>query len=197
MTGIGAAPNREHLVPQPPAGNDQENTMAVSRTVPEDAPVQRRRTRWSVTVGPGMIVGVVATVALVVSMFMSWQSGGVHPSAIPAAFLWDRNATGDPSLLVFLIPLAVVLDVGSLVRGGSGLGVLTGLLTMIVVGVYAYQLHEVTDALGVNFSDTLDSGFYVAAIAGVVGFMSGFVPTTIVTRRVDRVDRVDRADTVV
>jgi hypothetical protein len=137
-----------------------------------------------------MVVGVVATVALVVSMFMSWQSGGTHPSAIPAAFLWDRDATGDPSLLVFLIPLAVVLGIGSLMRGGSGLRVLAGLLMMVVVGVYAYQVHEVTDALGVTFGDALDSGFYVAAVAGVIGFVSGFVPTTLPARRVDRVDTV-------
>jgi len=137
-----------------------------------------------------MVVGVIATVALVVSMFMSWQSGGRHPSSIPAAFLWDRDATGDPSLLVFLIPLAVVLGVGSLMRGGAGLRVLAGLLTMVVVGVYAYQLHEVTDSLGGSFSDALDPGFYVAAIAGVVGFVSGFLPTTVATRRVDRVDTV-------
>ena len=153
--------------------------MAVSRTVPQGAPVETRRTRRSFTVGPGMVVGVIATVALVVSIFMSWQSGGVHPSSIPAAFLWDRNATGDPSLLVFLIPLAVVLGIGSLMRGGSGLRILAGLLTMVLVGVYAYQLHEVTDSLGVSFSDTLDVGFYVAAVAGVLGFVSGFVPTTV------------------
>lgn len=162
--------------------------MAVSRTLPEEAPSRTRRTRWSFGVGPGMIVGLAATVALVVSMFLSWQSGGVHPSDIPAAFLWDRNATGDPSLLIYLVPLAVVLGVGSLMRGGGGLRVIAGLLTLVVVGVYAYQLHEVTNALGASFSDTLDTGFYVAAIAGVVGLISGFVPTRLARRRVDRVD---------
>ena len=145
--------------------------MAVSRTLPQDAPVRTRRTRWSVAIGPGMVVGVVATVGLVVSMFMSWQAGGVHPSDIPAAFLWDRNATGDPSLLVFLIPLAVVLGIGALMRGGSALRILAGLLAMIVVGVYA-----------------VDSGFYVAAIAAVLGFISGFVPTTVASRRTEPVD---------
>ena len=79
-----------------------------------------------------------------------------------------------------------MLGIGSLMRGGSGLRVLAGLLTMVVVGVYAYQLHEVSNSLGVSFGDALDPGFYVAAIAGVVGFVSGFVPTT-VPRRVDTV----------
>ena len=56
--------------------------------------------------------------------------------------------------------------------------------------MYAYQLHEVTDSLGASFSDTLDVGFYVAAVAGVVGFVSGFVPTTVRSRRTERVETV-------
>jgi hypothetical protein len=163
--------------------------MAVSRTLPPDTRGRTRRAHWSFSPGPGMVVGVIATVGLVVSMFMSWQSGGAHPSEIPAAFLWDRDATGDPSLLVFLIPLAVVLAIGSFMPGGAGLRILAGLLTMVVVGVYAYQLHEVSDSLRVSFGDALDPGFYVAAVAGVVGFVSGFLPTTMPARR-DRVDTV-------
>jgi hypothetical protein len=134
-----------------------------------------------------MVVGIIATVGLVVSMFISWRSGRGHPSDIPAAFLWDRDATGDPSFLVYLIPLAVLLGVGSLLRGGAGLRILAGLLTMVVVGVFAYQLHEVTDDLGVSFGNALDPGFWVAAIAGVVGFVSGFLPTTVASRRVEEV----------
>jgi hypothetical protein len=134
-----------------------------------------------------MVLGIVATIALVVSMFMSWQSNGVHPSDIPAAFLWDRDATGDPSFLVYLVPLAVVLGVGSVLRGGAGLRVVAGLLTVAVVGVYAYQLHEVADGAGVDFGDLLDPGFYVAAAAGILGLVSGFVPTTVRSRRGDGV----------
>jgi hypothetical protein len=137
-----------------------------------------------------MIVGVIATAALVVSIFMSWRAGGVHPSDIPAAFLWDRNATGDPSFLVYLIPLAVLLGIGSLMRGGAGLRIVAGLLTLVVVGVYAYQLHELTDRLGVSFSDALEPGFYVAAVAGLGGLVSGFVPTTVASRRSERVEEV-------
>jgi hypothetical protein len=150
--------------------------------------VRETQARWSFAIGPGLVVGALATVGLVVSMFMSWQSGGVHPSDIPAAFLWDRDATGDPSFLVYLIPLAVLLGVGSFMRGGAGLRILAGLLALVVIGVYAYQLHEVTDALGVDFTDTLDAGFYVAAISAVVGFVSGFVPTRVPTRRIESSD---------
>lgn len=159
--------------------------MATSRALPEDGPARSRRRRPSIAIGPGMVVGLLATVALVVSMFMAW-SASVHPSSIPAAFLWDRDATGDPSFLVYLVPLAVVLALGSLVPGGAGLRILGGLLTMVVVGVYGYQLHEVTESLGVGFRDTLESGVYVAGAAGIVGFVSGFLPTTLRSRRTVR-----------
>ena len=157
--------------------------MEASRTLPQDRFARTRRSRSMFVVGPGLVIGAVATVALVVSMFMSWQAGGVHPRDVAAAFLWDRHATGDPSLLVYLIPLAVVLGVGSLLRGGGGLRLLAGLLTLVVVGVYAYQLRELTKAAGVGFRDTLDPGFYVAAAAGVIGLVSGFVPSTLRARR--------------
>jgi hypothetical protein len=147
-----------------------------------------RAHRWQFTVGPGMIVGAAATVALVVSMFMSWRAGSVHPSEIPAAFIWDRNATGDPSLLIFLIPLAALLGIGSFMRGGSALRLFAGFLAMVVVGLFAYQLHELTDRLNTSFSNALDPGFYVAGIAAVAGFVSGFLPTTLVHRNVDAVD---------
>ena len=147
--------------------------------------------RWGFSGGPGMIVGAAATIALVVSMFMSWRVGSAHPSEIPAAFLWDRNATGDPSLLIFLIPLAALLGIGSFVRGGAALRLFAGFLAIVVVGLFGYQLHELTDRLNTSFSDALDPGLYVAGIAAVAGFVSGFLPTTL-HHDVDRVD--DRVD---
>src|SRR5690242_10411690 len=100
----------------------EEVTMSVSRTVPEGTATRRtQRSRWGVAVGPGMIVGLIATAGLVVSMFLAWQSRGVHASDIPAAFLWDKHATGSPSMLVYLIPLAVLMGIGSVMRGGSAL----------------------------------------------------------------------------
>jgi hypothetical protein len=116
-------------------------------------------------------------------LFLSWRIGSVQPSEIPAAFLWDRNATSDPSFLIYLIPLAVLLALGSVVPGGAALRLVAGLGALLVVGVFASQLHRVTDALGTSFGDALDPGFYVAGIAGVVGFVSGFLPTTYASRR--------------
>jgi hypothetical protein len=157
--------------------------MAVSRVPHHNVPVDRARP--TIAVGPGLVVGAAATVALVVSMFMSWHAVGVHPSGVPASFLWDKEATGDPSLLIFLIPLAALLGIGSVMRGGAPLRLFAGFLSMVVVGLFAYQLHELTDAVGTSFSDALDPGFYVAGIAAVAGFVSGFLPTAVASRRVD------------
>src|ERR1051325_1757752 len=107
--------------------------MAVSHAPRED---YRARRRWGLAVGPGMIVGAAATVGLVVSMFMSWRAGSVPPSEIPAAFLWDRDATSDPSLLIFLIPLAALLGVGSFIPGGAAPPVFAGVLALVVVRLF-------------------------------------------------------------
>jgi len=156
--------------------------MAVSHSVDQEGMVRRRR-RSTFAIGPGMIIGVLGAIGIVVSMFLSWRVGSVHPSEIPASFLWDRNATSNPSFLVYLIPLAAVLALGSFVPGGAALRLIAGLGTLVVVGLFAYQLHRVTHALGADFTDALDPGFYVAAIAGLLGFVSGFLPTTYASRR--------------
>jgi hypothetical protein len=154
--------------------------MAVSHHVDREGYFGRHRP--SLAVGPGMVIGLVGAIGIVVSMFLSWRVGSVHPSEIPASFLWDRNATSEPSFLIYLIPLAALLAIGSLIPGGGPLRLLAGVGTMIVVGIFAYQLHRVTDAIGVDFTDSLDPGFYAAAAAGVVGFVSGFLPTTYASR---------------
>ena len=157
--------------------------MAVSQSV-EQQEYTRRSRRARRTIGPGMVLGLLGAIGIVVSMFLSWRVGSVHPSEIPAAFLWDRGVTSDPSFLIYLIPLAALLTIGALLPGAGALRLLAGLGTLVVVGLFAYQLHRVTDALGTDFGNALDPGFYVAAIAGLVGFVSGFLPTTSVSRRV-------------
>ena len=145
-----------------------------------------------------MVLGALGTAGVIVSMFLSWRTGSVHPSEVPAAFLWDRTTTSSsPSLLIFLIPFAVVLGVGAFLPMGRGLRLLGGIGTLAVTGLFAYQLYRVTDSGGGDLWDTLDIGFYVAAVAGFLGFVSGFVPSGWARRRtVDRTvhDGRDRRD---
>jgi hypothetical protein len=130
-----------------------------------------------------MILGAIGAAGVIVSMFLPWRDSGIYPSDIPLEFLWNRDAAGDPSMLILLIPLAVVLVVGAFVRMGAGLRLFGAVCTLLVAGVFAYQLHRVVDAFGGNFGDALDTGFYVAALGGIVAFVSGLLPTYAGTRR--------------
>jgi hypothetical protein len=135
-----------------------------------------------------MVLGLIGTAGVVVSMFLSWRGNDVHPSEIPFAFLFDSTTTSrNPSLLIALIPLAVILAVGSLMPRAGGARIIGGLGTLAVVVLFAVQLHDVFDRIpGASVWDQLDAGFYVAAIAGVIALVSGFMPSGWTHRR--RVD---------
>jgi hypothetical protein len=126
-----------------------------------------------------MVLGVIATIGLVVSMFMSWRSGDVYPSDIPVAFLFDHGTTAhDPSILLLLIPMALLLGIGSFLPQASPARVIGGLGTIAVVTLFGIQLQQAIDKIpGADLGDALDTGFYVAAIAGVIGLVSGLVPS--------------------
>ena len=73
------------------------------------------RDSWAPALGPGIVLGALSTIGLVVAMFMSWQTAGVQPSDIPFAFLFDNTTTSsDPSILIALIPMAILLGVGTI-----------------------------------------------------------------------------------
>lgn len=131
------------------------------------------------TLGPGMVLGAVGTVGTVIAMFMSWRTTNVHPSGIPFAFLFDNGTTAhDPSILLALIPFAVVLGVGTVMPGASAARIVGGLGVLAVVTLFAVQLNQQLDKLpGASLGDVLDTGFYVAAISGFVGLVSGFLPS--------------------
>jgi uncharacterized YccA/Bax inhibitor family protein len=171
--------------------------MAVSGEGMSGAPVERtrrervvdRRTWVPTTIGPGMILGALGAAGVIISMFLPWRTGSVYPSDIPVAFLWDHTTTAhDPSLLILLIPLAIVLVVGTVVPMGAGVRLFGAIATLVVVGLFAYQLHRALEALpGAKLGDALDTGFYFAAIGGVIAFVSGFLRSGWSVRRtVDR-----------
>jgi hypothetical protein len=134
-----------------------------------------------------MVLGVIGTVGVVVSLFLSWRNGGVHPSDIPFAFLFDSTTTArNPSLLIALIPLAGILGVGSVMPRAGAARIIGGLGVLAVVVLFAVQLHYQVDRFNGSVWNALDTGFYVAAIAGLVGLVSGFMPSGWTRRR--RVD---------
>ena len=158
--------------------------MAVAREPVANTPVTRRERRtdrasWVPRVGPGMVLGVLGTLGVVISMFLSWRTGDVEPSDVPFGFLFDSTTTAtSPSLLLALIPLAVVLAVGSLMPRAGGARVIGGLGVLAVVVLFAVQVGYLTDRFpGASMWDVLDTGWYVAGVAGLIALISGFMPS--------------------
>lgn len=159
------------------------------------APVGRRdrrteRASWTPTLGPGMVLGALSTIGLVVAMFMSWRTGDLHPSDIPLAFLFDDTTTAnDPSILLVLVPMAILLGVGTLLPRAGAARLIGGLGTIAVVTLFGVQLQQAVDRLpGTDLGDVLDTGFYVAAISGLVGLVSGLLPSGWAERRWSETD---------
>jgi hypothetical protein len=157
-------------------------TVSSSDRVGQGRVVERQTSR-PLVFGPGLILGTLGAAGVIASMFLPWRESDIYPSDIPVAFLWDRGATSSLSLLILLIPLAVILVIGAFVPMGAGVRLFGALGTLIVTGAFAYQLHRTLDALGGDLGDVLDTGFYLAAIGGLVAFVSGLMPSGWRTRR--------------
>ena len=146
-----------------------------------DRPVERRtvigRRAWAPAFfGRGRLLGVLGAIGVIVGLFLPWRDGGVHASDVPIQFLWDRTTTAnDPSLLIALIPLAVLIAIGALVWLGAGLRLVGAIGVLIVAGLFAYQLDR-TLFSGTSLTDVLDTGFYFTAVGGILALISGFLP---------------------
>jgi len=135
--------------------------------------------------GPGMVLGLLGALALLASLFMSWWDPRVHPDDVPVRFLFDSDTTTHhPSLLLVLIPLLVLIVVGSLMPGGAVLRIVAGIGTLVVVALFVFQVDDLIT--GADTIDVLDTGVYVAAIGGVLALLSGFMPAWRTRRTTDR-----------
>src|SRR5262245_40258852 len=121
-----------------------------------------RRERIGASFGPGMMLGLVGTAGVVLSMFFPWRTGDVDASEIPFATLWDRFAHSGPSLLIALIPIAVVIAIGSLLPGAAAARFVGGVAVLVVAGLYAFQLHRTLDS-ATGLGEVPDVGFYLPA----------------------------------
>lgn len=161
-----------------PHGTQVETRPAAP--VRRDLAVERRGWWVPLVLGPGRILGLLGAGGVIASLFLSWHDPGVHPDRIPVAYLWDRTTTStDPSLLIALVPIAVIVALGAFVPFGGLMRFIGGLGMLLVVGAFAYQLHQ----SGLNLGDVLDTGFYIGAVGGFLAFLSGCLPSSMVARR--------------
>jgi hypothetical protein len=142
------------------------------------------RAGWAPAFGAGMLLGVLGAIGVIISCFTTWTDpGSAKPVDVPVAFLGDHTTTSsDPSLLIVLIPIALVLVIGAVAPFGAAARLFGGLAMLAVCGLFAFQLNE---ALGTadTLGDALGTGFYIGAIGGFLALMSGFVPTGWLGRR--------------
>jgi hypothetical protein len=168
-------PNAETVAE--PAAPEVGEPVAPVRTeaVHEDRVVERRG--WYPTFGPGLLVGALGALGVVISLFMEWTANGTHPNAIPVAFLGDdATSSTSPSLLIVLIPAALLLIIGAVVPMGAALRFVGAIGTLVVVGLFAFQLSEAID--GGDLGGTLGTGWYVATVGAFLSLASGLVPET-------------------
>ena len=155
----------------------------------DTAPRSRRmrtveRDTWRPTIGPGMVLGLLAGAGVILSCFFAWRDPSVRPDDVPIAFLFDRDTGAQhPSLLLLLIPFAALLVIGAFVPRGAPLRFLGGLGTLVVAGLFAYQTDRLLGPDG-DLGAALEAGFYLAAIAGVLGLVAGLVRGAWSRRRV-------------
>jgi len=158
----------------------------------QSAPPVRERAWWEpVPFGPGQLVALIGAVALLVACFLDWIGGGAvfgdaTAGDVPVEFLFEQAPEStDPSLLIVLIPLVILGAIGACWGFvTAGLRLVAGLGTLIVVGLFAFQLGQVVDDSGAgDLGDALGTGWYVAALAGFLLVVSAFVPTAWRVRR--------------
>ena len=126
---------------------------------------------WS----PGLVLGAIGAFCTLLSLFIPWHVGNAYPSDIPLAFLWDKTTKAhDPSLLLILIPVLIIVIVGALSPLGRGLRGFGGFVMLVVTGLFAYQLNALLAHSGTNLGDVLSTGFYLAAVGGLFSFSSSF-----------------------
>ena len=149
-------------------------------TVPQPAEYRRvvRRKRKPFTFGPAMLVAVLGCVGIVVSLFLPWRQGDIIPGDIPIQFLWDSTSGADePSLLLLIVPILIVLVLGSVVPGGGAARIGGAFAILVIVGIFAFQVDRAIEVFpGASLGDALDVGVYVAGVSALLVVGSGLLP---------------------
>jgi hypothetical protein len=160
-----------------------EATPPTAPPPPSGAPVTAA-SGGGFSIGPGQIIAAVGAIAVGVACVLDWvkAGGGVTSERgedVPWDFLWHKTSTSDTSILVWLIPIAVVIAIAALVPQLRFIGLVGGIAALVVAGVYAYQLQRLIDLQPRDIGsvyDRLGIGVYVTAAGGFLAIVGTLVP---------------------
>jgi len=174
--------------PPPPGPTD------ASASPPPAAPPAAPSTAPSTTAGgpsitPAMVITLVGAVIVVVSIFLNWIDFSAAGDAltgkaadVPVEFLVDKDTgSEDPSIIVLLVPAAVLLLVGAIIAKARVAAILGGILAIVVPVLYAIQVQRGLDeGSGVlqdlGLTDFIGIGVYVGLVGGIVGLVGSLLP---------------------
>ena len=139
------------------------------------------------TLDAGPVVAAVGGIAVGVSSWLAWLAsveGSPTESAFegPAWFLIDKNATrAGLSLGILVLVVGIIVIVGAVVQGMGMLSLIGGLLGLLVVLLFTYQLNRAVNdfndgpGVDVNLTDFLGLGVYVALVGAILAIIGGFM----------------------
>jgi hypothetical protein len=124
--------------------------------------------------GSDVVVGVLAGVGAVVGALVNWSSSAAFELTafkIPLGSLFDNTSTAtDPKLGYFIVGLAVLGVIASLVRNAGWLRFLCGAAIAAAPILWTIQLNRSIDSTfsGTSLADLIGPGVWVTGTAGVV-----------------------------
>jgi hypothetical protein len=131
-------------------------------------------------------VCVIGAVLVIVSIFLNWidigsgQSISFNGREVPLDFLWDHTTTSeDPSLIVALIPAAVLILAGAL-KQLRWLAAVGGLLAIVVAVLFLIQadslLGDAPANIDLGYLDFIGIAPWFALVGGILGVVGALVP---------------------
>jgi hypothetical protein len=151
---------------------------------PSGAPVAAA-TGGGFSMGPGQIITAIGSLAVGVACFLEWLRAGngarsANADVVPWDFLWDKSSLSSTSILVWLIPIAVLILVAAIVPQLRFVALAGGIAALAVAGVYAFQLNALIDSFKPrdvgSVYDHLGIGDYVVAGGGFIAIVGALVP---------------------
>lgn len=139
------------------------------------------------TLDAGPIVAAVGGIVVALSSWLAWLAsveGSPTESAFegPAWFLIDSSATrAGLSLGILVLVVGIIVIVGAVVRGMGILALIGGLLELLIILLFTYQLNRAVNdfndgpGVDVNLTDFVGFGVYVALAGAVLAIVGGFM----------------------